>query len=111
MAMRSAPAARHRRRADLHGAAARADLRAATPRDRHLWLAVSALGVAGMAASVIARSAATTTAGALAWQSAQMAFGAVLAVGFVRWAAALGLHRPRLDARWMASSCSTSSDS
>jgi len=64
----------------------------------HLWLAISALGVAGMAASVIARSAATTTADALAWQSAQMAFGAVLGVSFVRWAhAALGLHRPRLE--------------
>ena len=64
----------------------------------HLWLAISALGVAGMAASVIARAAATTTADALAWQTAQMACGAVLSIGFVRWAhAALGLHRPRLD--------------
>jgi len=64
----------------------------------HLWLAISALAVAGMAASVLGRTAATTTADALAWQTAQMAFGAALGVGFVRWThAALGLQRPRVE--------------
>jgi signal transduction histidine kinase len=64
----------------------------------HLWLAISALGSAGIAIAVIGRSAATTTEAAISWQRWQMVGGAVLAIGFVRWAhAALRLQRPRLE--------------
>jgi signal transduction histidine kinase len=64
----------------------------------HLWLAISALGVAGIAVAVIGRTAATTTEAAIGWQRWQMVGGAVLGIAFVRWAhAALGLHRPRLE--------------
>jgi signal transduction histidine kinase len=64
----------------------------------HLWLAISALGVAGIAATVIGRTAANDPADAIGWQSWQMAFGGVLGVGFVRWAhATIGVRRPRLE--------------
>ena len=64
----------------------------------HLWLAISALGVGGIALAVLGRTAAPTTAAAVAWQHWQMIGGAVLGFGFVRWAhAALHLHRPRLE--------------
>ena len=64
----------------------------------HLWLAVSAFAVAGIAAAVIGRTAALTTANPLYWQSAQMTFGGLLGIGFTRWAhAVLDSHRPRLE--------------
>ena len=64
----------------------------------HLWLAISALGVAAIAVAVLGRTAAPTTEIALRWQRWQMVGGAVLGIGFVRWAhAALQLHRPRLE--------------
>ncbi len=64
----------------------------------HLWLAISALGAGGIAIAVLGRTAAPTTDAAVAWQRWQMFGGAVLTVGFVRWAhAALRLERPRLE--------------
>jgi signal transduction histidine kinase len=64
----------------------------------HLWLAISALGVAGIATSVIGRTAATSPAESLRWQEIEIAVGAVLAIAFVCWAhAALGLRRPRVE--------------
>jgi signal transduction histidine kinase len=64
----------------------------------HLWLAVSALGVTGIAVSVIGRTAALGPAESLRWQHLEMASGAVLAVAFVFWAhAALALRRPGME--------------
>ena len=64
----------------------------------HLWLAISALGVAGIATAVLGRAAATSALPARHWQQLEMACGAVLAVAFVRWAhAALGLQRPHVE--------------
>ncbi len=64
----------------------------------HLWLAISALGVAVIAAAVLGRDAATTVETAVAWQRWQLLGGCVLGLGFVRWAhAALGLRRPPLE--------------
>ena len=64
----------------------------------HLWLAISALGVVGIATSVLCRNAATSPAVSLGWQQFELAAGAVLAVAFVCWAhAALALQRPRME--------------
>ena len=65
---------------------------------QHLWLAISALGVAGIAAAVHGRVALATVETAVSWQNWQMIGGAVLGIGFVRWVhAALRLQRPRLE--------------
>ena len=68
-------------------------------RDRvHLWLAVAAIGVTAMAIGVAAREGARTAAQANRWQAIEMAAGALLLVGFVRWChALLGLSRPRVE--------------
>lgn len=64
----------------------------------HLWLAVAALGVTGMAAGVAAREVSGSAAEAHRWQEFEMAAGALLLVGFVRWChALLGLARPRIE--------------
>jgi signal transduction histidine kinase len=64
----------------------------------HLWLAISAAGVAGIATSVLGRDGTTAGADARWWQSVQLVFGTVLGIGFVRWShATLGLHRPRME--------------
>ncbi len=69
----------------------------------HLWLAVSALGIAGMAVSVLGRTAATSPAESLRWQELEIVVGSVLAIAFVCWAhAALGLQRPRVEAAVVA---------
>lgn len=64
----------------------------------HLWLAVAAIGVTGIALSVAARSAATSAAEAIRWQTLEMASGSLLLLGFVRWChALLGLTQPRIE--------------
>lgn len=64
----------------------------------HLWLAISALGVAGIATAMLERAAATSGLPTRRWQDIEMTCGAVLAIAFVRWAhAALGLQRPRVE--------------
>jgi signal transduction histidine kinase len=61
----------------------------------HLWLSISALGVVGIASGVAARASAATPQAVLHWQQLEMASGAVLLVGFVRWCHAfLEIRRP-----------------
>ncbi|RIK98235.1 MAG: hypothetical protein DCC71_21115 [Proteobacteria bacterium] len=63
----------------------------------HLWLAVAALGVAGIAFTSVGRSAATPS-GAADWQHGAMAAGALLLFGFIRWCHAfLGEARPATE--------------
>jgi signal transduction histidine kinase len=50
----------------------------------HLWLAVAALGVAGIALASVGRGSARPD-GAADWQHGAMAAGALLLFGFVRW--------------------------
>lgn len=68
-------------------------------RDRlHLWLAVAALGVTGIAIAVAVRASGTTPGGVVSWQVLEMASGGVLLIGFVRWChALLGLSYPRME--------------
>jgi signal transduction histidine kinase len=64
----------------------------------HLWLAVSALGVTGIATGIAARTGATTPVETIYWQAFEMAGGALLLIGFVRWChALLGLSYPRVE--------------
>jgi signal transduction histidine kinase len=69
----------------------------------HLWLAVTAFGLAVIAGGVIGHAGADSLAQARRWQNLQMAAGAVLLVGFVRWLHAfLGRHRPVRNAAAVA---------
>ena len=63
----------------------------------HRWIALAALGVAGMALSVLCRVGAAPPA-VRTWQEFEMACGAALLIGFVRWLHAfLGVARPFVD--------------
>lgn len=64
----------------------------------HLWLAVAAVGVTGVSIAVAARATATTPGGVVRWQALEMASGAVLLIGFVRWChQLLGLSRRHVE--------------
>jgi signal transduction histidine kinase len=64
----------------------------------HLWLALSALGVAGIALGVAGRGEATSPETVVHWQRLEMASGALLLIGFTRWCHAfLGLRRPGIE--------------
>lgn len=62
------------------------------------WLAITALGVSGIAIALACRGATTTPAEARVWQEIGMCGGAILMVGLLRWVhLVLELQRPLLD--------------
>jgi signal transduction histidine kinase len=64
----------------------------------HLGLGLAAFAMAAIAAALIAQGLAATPSEARMWQEVQIAAGAPLLIGFLRWTLAfLGIERPRIE--------------